>query len=89
MGVSGTVHESKKIDHGSRIKRLITLTETLINPDITNTEFIYCFIVNCFMKNLQKLLCKIQLHFVCASKKARTNALSGRITRNHSSSRAL
>ena len=49
--------------------RLITLAETLIIPDITKTEFNYCFIIHCFMENIQKLLCEIQLDFICVSKK--------------------
>ena len=31
-----------------RTPRLITLTETLIKPDITKTEFNNCFIIPCF-----------------------------------------
>ena len=69
--------------------RLITLAKTLIIPDITKTEFNYCFIIHCFMENIQKLLCEMQVDFICASKNTRTNAPSGRITRNHSSARAL
>ena len=32
------------------------LAETLIILDITKTEFNYCFIIHCFMENMQKLL---------------------------------
>ena len=60
--------------------RLITLAETLIIPNITTTEFNYCFIMHCFMENIQKLLCEMQVDFICASKNTRTNAPSGRIT---------
>ena len=37
----------------SRVKRskLITLTETLIIPDITKTESNNCFITHCFEEN--------------------------------------
>ena len=43
------------------------------------------------MENIQKqeLLCEMQEDFICASKNTRTNAPSRRITRNHSSARAL
>ena len=68
---------------------LITLAETLIIPDVTKTEFNYCFIIHCFMENIQKLLCEMQVDFICSSKNTRTNAPGGRITRNHSSARAL
>ena len=63
----------------ARRPRLITLAETLIIPDITNTELsFYC----CFMENIQKLLCEMQVDFICASKNKKTNAPSGRTTRN-------
>ena len=35
---------------------MITLAETLIIPDIAKTEFNCCFIIHCFMENIQKLL---------------------------------
>ena len=38
----------------SRRLRLITLTETLIIPDITETESNNCFIINCFKENNDK-----------------------------------
>ena len=34
--------------------RLITLTETLIIPDITKTESNICFIIHCFEENNDK-----------------------------------
>ena len=34
------------------------------------------------MENIQKLLCEMRADFICASKNTRTNAPSGRITRN-------
>ena len=40
------------------------------------------------MENIQKLLCVMEADFICAFKNTRTNAPSGRITRN-SSARAL
>ena len=75
--------EACVISRGLRPK-LITLAETLIIPDITKTEFNYCF-----MENIQKLLCEMQVDFICAGKNTRTKALSGCITQNHSSARAL
>ena len=38
---------------------LNTFAETLIIPDITKTEFKYCF-----MENIQKLLCEMQIDFI-------------------------
>ena len=45
--------------------RLITLAETVIIPDITKTEFSYRFIMHCLMENIQKLLCEMQVNFLC------------------------
>ena len=44
----------------SVIIKLITLAENLIIPDITKTEFNYCFIIHCAMENIQNLLCEMQ-----------------------------
>ena len=41
------------------------------------------------MENIQKLLCEMQVDFICASKNTRTSAPSSRVTRNHASARAL
>ena len=41
-------------------------------------NFNYCFIIHCFMENIQKLLCEMQVDFICASKNTRTNAPGGR-----------
>ena len=49
--------EASVISRGWRL-RLITLAVALINPDITKTELSYCFIIHCFMENIQKLLCE-------------------------------
>ena len=40
------------------------------------TEFINCFTIHCSMGNIQKLLCEMQVDFICASKNTRTNAPS-------------
>ena len=63
-----------------RSPRLIALASTLIILDITKTEFNYCFIIHCFMENIQKLFCEMQVDFICACKNTRTNTPSGRIT---------
>ena len=85
--ISGIVRASV-ISWGRR-SRLITLAKTLIIPDITKTEFKYCFIIQCCTKNVQKLLCEMQVDFISTSKNTRTNAASDRITRNHSRAPAL
>ena len=41
------------------------------------------------MENIQKLLCEMQVDFICPSKNAKTNAPSGHITGKNSSARAL
>ena len=41
------------------------------------------------MENVQKLLCEMQVDFICPSKNISANAQSGRITQHHSSARAL
>ena len=65
------------------------LASILIIPDITKPEFNYCFVIHCFVENIQKLLGEMQVDFICDSKNTRTNAPSGCITQNHSSARAL
>ena len=77
---------SKKVKKTSKIWKNAS---TLIIPDITKTEFNYCFIIHCFMEYIQKLLCEIQVDFICASQNIRTNAPSGHITQNHLGARAL
>ena len=69
--------------------RPITLVEALIILDITKTEFNYSFIIHCFMEDIQKLLCEMQVDFICASKYTRANVPRGRIIQNHSSACAL
>ena len=41
------------------------------------------------MEIYKKLLCEMQVDFICAGKNTATNTPSGRITRNHLSARAL
>ena len=45
-----------KVEVSSRKLRLITLTETLIIPDITKTESNNCFIIHCFEENNNKCI---------------------------------
>ena len=48
----------------SRRFRLITLTETLIIPDITKTESNNCFIIHCFEENNDKrIIAAITVYF--------------------------
>ena len=48
----------------SRRLRLITLTETLIIPDITKTESNNCFIIHCFEENNNKrIIAAITVYF--------------------------
>ena len=55
-----------RVISGGRRSRQITLAKTLIIPDITKTEFNYCFIIHYFMENVQKLLCELEVDFICA-----------------------
>ena len=48
----------------SRRLRLITVTETLIIPDITKTESNNCFIIHCFEENNDKrIIAAITVYF--------------------------
>ena len=87
--ISGIIKVEATVICRGRRPRLTTLADTVIIPDITKIEFNYCFIIHCFMENKEKLLCEMQEHHFCASKNTRTDAPRGRITRNHSSGRAL
>ena len=46
--ISGIIKVEVSVISRSRRLRLITLTETLIIPDITKTESNNCFIIHCF-----------------------------------------
>ena len=52
--ISGIIKVEVSVISRSRKLRLITLTETLIIPDITKTESNNCFIVHCFEENNDK-----------------------------------
>ena len=48
----------------SRRLRLITLTETLIIPDITKTESNNCFVIHCFEESSDKrIIAAITVYF--------------------------
>ena len=48
--ISGIIKVEVSVISRSRRLRLITLTETLIIPDITKTESNNCFIIHCLKK---------------------------------------
>ena len=52
--ISGIIKVEVSVISQSRRFRLITLTETLIIPDITKTESKNCFIIQCFEENNDK-----------------------------------
>ena len=52
--ISGIIKVEASVVSRSRRLRLITLTETLIIPDITKTESNNCFIIHCFEENNDK-----------------------------------
>ena len=53
-----------KVSVFSRRRRLITLTETLIIPDITKTESNNCFFTHCFEENNNKrIIAAITVYF--------------------------
>ena len=52
--ISGIIRVEVSVISRSRRLRLITLTETLVIPDITKTESNNCFIIHCFEENNDK-----------------------------------
>ena len=52
--ISGIIKVEVSVINRSRRLRLITLTVTLIIPDITKTESNNCFIIHCFEENNDK-----------------------------------
>ena len=56
--ISGIIKVEVSVISRSRRLRLITLTETLIIPDITKTESNNCFIIHCFEENNDKRIIK-------------------------------
>ena len=62
--ISGIIKVEVSVISRSRRLRLITLTETLIIPDITKTESNNCFIIRCFEENNDKrIIAAISLTF--------------------------
>ena len=53
---SGIIKVEVSVISQSRRLRLITLTETLIIPDITKTRSNNCFIIHCFKDNKDKCI---------------------------------
>ena len=52
--ISGLIKVEESVISRNRRLMLITLTETLIIPDITKTESNNCFIIHCFEENNEK-----------------------------------
>ncbi len=64
--ISGIIKVEVSVISRSRRLRLITLTEILIIPDITKTEFNNCFIIHCFSeKNKDKTTTTVLLIPTC------------------------
>ena len=62
--ISGIIKGEVSVISRSRRLRLITLTETLIIPDITKTESNNCFIIPCFEDNNDKrIIAAITVYF--------------------------
>ena len=62
--ISGIMKVEVSVISRSRRLRLITLTETLIIPDITKTESNNCFIIHCFEENNDKrIIVAITVYF--------------------------
>ena len=62
--ISGIIKVEVSVISRSRRLRLITLTESLIIPDITKTESNNCFIIHCFEENNDKrIIAAITVYF--------------------------
>ena len=62
--ISGIIKVEVSVISLSLRLRLITLTETLIIPDITKTEPNNCFIIHCFQENNDKrIIAAITVYF--------------------------
>ena len=59
--ISGIIKVEVSVISRSRRLRLITLTETLIIPDITKTESNNCFIIHCFEE--KRIIAAITVYF--------------------------
>ena len=62
--ISGIIKVEVSVTSRSRRLRLITLTETLIIPNITKTESNNCFVIHCFEENNDKrVIAAITVYF--------------------------
>ena len=62
--ISGIIKVEVSVMSRSQRLRLITLTETLIIPDITKAESNNCFIIHCFEENNNKrIIATITVYF--------------------------
>ena len=64
-GVRFVYHEydyQPYLDEVFVISGIIKVEASVISRRRTN----YCFIIHCFMENIQKLLCEMQVDFICA-----------------------
>ena len=62
--ISGIIKVEVSVTSRSRRLGLITLTETLIIPDITKTKSDNCFIIHCFEENNDKrIIAAITVYF--------------------------
>ena len=85
--ISGIIKVEVSVISLSLRLRLITLTETLIIPDITKTESNNCFIIHCFEENNDKrIIAAITVYFQthCSWKSCIVRATYGLFTNLYS-----
>ena len=79
--ISGIIKVEVSVISRSRRLRLITLTETLIIPDITKTESNNCFVIHCFEeKNVQLSDKQIFTVFIKQSSAEKLNAFLKKVS---------
>ena len=79
--ISGIIKVEVSVISRSRRLRLITLTETLIIPDITKTESTNCFITHCFKENNDKrIMDEANREAILTSLSANLTLLSANLT---------
>ena len=80
--ISGIIKGEVSVISRSRRLRLITLTETLIIPDITKTDPNNCFIIHCFEENNDKrIIAAITVYFQIFAVRALDIALGNHASR--------
>ena len=80
--ISGIIKVEVSVISRNRRLRLITLTETLIIPDITKTESNNCFIIHCFEENNDKrIIAAITVYFQTLAARALDIALGNHALR--------